>query len=102
MINLSEIRKQEGVSQKRLAEELNVSAGNLCDWEKGRSEPDIETLIRIADFFDVSLDAIVGREIKDHSDIPANALKTRLLTCYNKLSEEGKIKLVEFLETQVE
>ena len=49
MIKLSEIRRQEGITQKQLAADLNVSSGNLCDWDKGRTEPDIERLIKIAD-----------------------------------------------------
>ena len=34
---------------------------SLCDWEKGRSEPDVSSLVALADFFGVSVDYLVGR-----------------------------------------
>ena len=103
MLRLKELRVQEGVSQKELAKDLNMSAGNLCDWEKGRTEPDIERLIRLADYFDVSLDYLMGRE-KNHAEeaTPPTNLKYRLLGAFNKLTDEGKLKLVEFLENETE
>ena len=100
MIKLTEIRKQEGVSQKQLANDLGVSAGNLCDWEKGRTEPDIEMLIKIAEYFDVSVDALLGREENGNTMRNVDRTKMRLLSYYNKMSDDGKIKLVEFLETK--
>lgn len=62
MLRISEIRKEKGVSQKDLAKILNVSPGNLCEWEKGRIEPNIFTLNKLADFFGCSIDYLVGRE----------------------------------------
>ena len=99
MIRLAELRRQEGISQKELAKKLNMSAGNLCDWEKGRTEPDVERLIAIADFFDVSLDYLVGREenVVNYNFKP-DETKIRLLYAYSRLTDEQKIKLVEFLE----
>ncbi len=99
MIRLAELRKQEGITQKQLANKLNMSAGNLCDWEKGRTEPDVERLISIADFFDVSLDYLVGREenVENHN-FKTDETKIRLLYAFGRLSEEQKLKLVEFLE----
>ena len=61
MIKIAEIRKECGISQKELAKHLNISQGNLCEWEKGRIEPNIEFLNKLADFFNVSIDELVGR-----------------------------------------
>ncbi len=96
MLRLYELRQQAGISQKKLAEELNMSAGNLCDWEKGRTQPDIEKLIRLADYFDESLDYLVGRE-----EVRAQGkdlLKYRLLHAFNQLPKESRESLVTFLE----
>ena len=101
MLRLAELRAQEGVSQKKLAEDLHMSAGNLCDWEKGRTEPDIERLIKLADYFDVSLDYLMGREpVAEKAVKPADDLKFRLLAAFGRLTEEGKRNLVEFLEAE--
>ena len=101
MLRLTELRLQEGVSQKKLAEDLHMSAGNLCDWEKGRTEPDIERLIKLADYFDVSLDFLMGREVRSSDKAaPSTDLKYRLIGAFNKLTDTGKLKLVEFLESE--
>ena len=61
MIRIRELRLEKGISQKELAAKFSMSQGNLCDWEKGRSEPKIDTLIALADFFGVSVDYLIGR-----------------------------------------
>lgn len=62
MIRISEIRKEKGISQKDLAKILNISPGNLCEWEKERIEPSISSLNKLADFFGCSVDYLIGRE----------------------------------------
>jgi transcriptional regulator with XRE-family HTH domain len=61
MLKIQELRKENDVSQKQLANFLGISQGNLCDWEKGRSEPDIAMLVALSNYFNVSIDYIVGR-----------------------------------------
>ena len=97
MIRLTELRLLENLTQKQLAEHLNISQGNLCDWEKGRSEPDIQRLIQLADFFNVSLDYLMGREnFTEKSD----SERYRLLIAFSRLSKESRVKLIEFLEQE--
>lgn len=50
------------MKQAQLAELLNTSQRNVSYWENGETQPDIDTLIRIADIFDVTLDELVGRK----------------------------------------
>jgi len=59
---LAQLLKERGVMQKELGEALYVSKSRLHHWIKGRAEPDLEMLARIADFFDVSADFLIGRE----------------------------------------
>ena len=59
---LKELRKIKHISQKQLAEILNTSNSSICDWECGRSQPDLETLAAIAVFFDVNADYLLGLE----------------------------------------
>ena len=49
-----------GFTQKQLAEKLNTTNSSVCDWECGRSEPDIATLKKIAKYFNVSTDYLLG------------------------------------------
>ena len=61
--NLKELRKQKGWTQERLARESNISYHTLIKLEQnGIKNPKIETVIKLADALDVSLDKLVGRE----------------------------------------
>lgn len=62
---LSSLRKQSGMSLVALGEALGVSDEAVRLMEKGRRSPSFEILIALADYFDISLDYLVGR-----SDIP--------------------------------
>lgn len=56
---LRKIRDEAGISQERLAEELNVSRQAVAKWEAGTAMPDIDNLVGIGNFFQVSLDYLV-------------------------------------------
>ncbi len=58
---LLEQRKLNHLTQCELAKRLHVAQPSYIRYEKGSAEPSIETLIQIADIFDVSLDYLVGR-----------------------------------------
>lgn len=59
--NLKCLRIQSALMQKEIASILNVSVRTFQGWESGRTEPSIEKLIQIADFFNVTIDDLVGR-----------------------------------------
>lgn len=60
---LYELRKQKGLSQEELADKANVSRQTLSKWELGESVPDMEKLVLLSDYFQVSLDELVlGKE----------------------------------------
>lgn len=61
--NLRSLREYKFISQTKLAKKLNISNKSLSVYERGISLPDINVLISFADFFDVSLDNLVGRYI---------------------------------------
>lgn len=58
---LKQLRQDKGVSQKEVAKALNVSDDSIYNWEKGRSEPSINELINLADYFNVTVDFLIGR-----------------------------------------
>ncbi len=58
---LLELRKEKGISQAALANYLEVSFSIICYWETDRSEPTAPNLVKLADFFDVSVDYLLGR-----------------------------------------
>lgn len=60
-MRLKEIRKSKGISQLKLAMDLNTNQNTISRYETGEREPGIHELIKIADYFDVSLDYLLGR-----------------------------------------
>ncbi|MBO6293827.1 MAG: helix-turn-helix transcriptional regulator [Selenomonas sp.] len=60
-LRLTELRKARNLSQKQLASELNLSETGIQNYENGRRKPACEILIALADYFDVSIDYLVGR-----------------------------------------
>ena len=60
-MRLRELRKKKGISQLRLATDLNTTQNTISRYETGEREPGINELIKIADYFDVSIDYLVGR-----------------------------------------
>lgn len=58
---LKELREEKGIGQVELAQNLKVSKGIISLWENDLREPSMQSLIAIADFFDCSIDFLVGR-----------------------------------------
>ncbi len=59
--NLKDLRKKNNIKQKEVAEAINVSERTYGHYETGKREPSIDTLIEIADYFNVPIDLLVGR-----------------------------------------
>lgn len=72
--NLKELRKKMGLTQPEFAKLFQISNGAIALWETNKRQPDHETLIRLATFFNVSIDYLLGREdeerIKDIGGMP--------------------------------
>ncbi|MBQ7123218.1 MAG: helix-turn-helix transcriptional regulator [Oscillospiraceae bacterium] len=56
---LKKFRKQRKLTQRDLADALHISQTSVSKYERGESEPDLEMVIRMADFFEVSIDEFV-------------------------------------------
>ena len=64
--NISKFRKEKNMTQDELAEALGVTFAAVSKWERGIATPDISLIIQMASLFDVSLDTLIGYEIKDN------------------------------------
>ena len=60
-MRLRELRKKYGVSQLKLAMDLNMNQNSISRYENGAREADYETLIKFADYFHVSIDYLLER-----------------------------------------
>lgn len=99
--NLKKLRLEMRMTQQQVADKISVSQQSINKYENHNIEPDIDTLIKIADLFEVSLDYLVG-----HTDIPhrietvepydLNDDEASLVDNYRKLSvnERSSINMV--------
>ncbi|MBQ2302086.1 MAG: helix-turn-helix transcriptional regulator [Oscillospiraceae bacterium] len=56
---LKTLRKKNRITQKELAEALHISQTSVSKYERGESEPDLEMIIKMSDFFGVTIDEFV-------------------------------------------
>ncbi len=68
--NIRMFRKQRKLTQEKLAEALGVTVGAVYKWESGLSQPELSLIVELADFFDVSVDVLLGYRMKDNSIQP--------------------------------
>ena len=84
------LRNKRGLSQQELANALNVSKSSVAMWETNKREPDTNMLVNIADFFNCSLDYLLGRsdtEIDDSVLDKLNSIDDDLLELYGNIYE---------------
>lgn len=64
--NIRSFRKQRSMTQEQLAEVLGVTVGAVYKWEARLSSPELSLIMEMADFFDTSVDVLLGYEMKDN------------------------------------
>ena len=62
-MNLKEIRERKNISQRKLCEDLNIKTTTYNGYEKELSEPNIKTLIKLADYYHTTVDFLIGHEV---------------------------------------
>lgn len=90
--NLKTLRMQSGISQKQLADVIGVSQQSINKYENHSVEPDIDTLIALADFFGVSVDYLVGHSgfSEPVSQVNLTTNEFALIKDFKKLSPRQK------------
>lgn len=75
---LKQLRKSRKVNQATLAEALGMSQASITSWENGKRMPDIDMLVKLADYFNVTTDYLLGRiptDVAEANNPPAAALE---------------------------
>lgn len=89
---IKQLRKEKGMTQEELAKTLGVIRGTLSVWEIDKAEPDNKTLGKIADYFDVTIDYLLGRDTE-----PDN-FDNNLRQILSKMSDEEGQQTIKILE----
>lgn len=86
--NIKSYRKSLGLTQEQLAEAVGVTVGAVSKWESGLSNPDISIIVVLANFFEISVDVLLGYSWKTTNVVETKDTIRKL--CYEKKYEEGK------------
>ncbi len=105
--NLKNLRENAGISQKQLAESVGVSQQSINKYENHKIEPDIDTLIKIADYFETSVDYLIGhstirRKIERTEEYELNAEESSLIEQYRKLSTKQRNSILTVISSYLE
>ena len=101
-----QLRKEKNISQAKLAKELQVSNACIAMIETGKNEPTANTLMRYADYFQVSTDYLLGRS-DDFGNITVKVNKVgefiadeekKILTKYRDLSYPWKMRVQAYVD----
>lgn len=106
MIKIKELRTENNLSQVALGEKIGVRYTTIGDWERGRAEPSICYLDKLATAFDVSVDYLIGREddfgnIKK-SDVEIDKTTKELLKILSMFNERQKERVLAYAEGVLE
>ena len=72
---LANFRRERNLTQNEIADRLNISAQAVSKWENDLTSPDIETLIKLSEIFNISVDELVGRKSSDSEFVPTEERK---------------------------
>jgi len=101
-MRIKHLRENSGINQIDLAKELNVSNTTLSQYESGKRVPSDDIKIKIATFFKVSVDYLLGQEDKKikatFDGLPLSLEQQNLLSATADLSKEDCLKTLEYVE----
>ena len=110
MLNIKAVRTQRAHTQAEVAEFLNIARSTYTNIENGRSDPDTETLLKLAEYFGCSVDTLLGKDdIENSKKEPASDRSgltpegVRIAEKIDRLSADSRRELekyVDFLVSQ--
>ena len=92
--NIEAHRKSAGMSQRDLAAKIGVTSGAISNWEKGKNSIDIDTLYKVCQVLNVSLDAMCG---VDEEKITLSSTEEELVKAFRRCTRERKDIILELV-----
>lgn len=96
MNNLAKYRKLKGLLQKDVAKVLGIATNTYSCYETGTNEPSISILLSLADFFDVSVDELLGRTSEPGIFDNARIEQPEIMQLYDRMTPEEQNNLVNY------
>ena len=96
MNNLKNLRKFKKLTQKQVADAVGIGMQAYSYYEKAERDPSQATLIKLADFFDVSIDELLGRSSDPQLFDDARVERPEILDVWKKLDSSGQVALLNY------
>lgn len=99
-IRLKKLRENKNLSQYDLAHDLSISQSAIGNWESGKREPNFSMMQKIANYFNVSVDYLLGREDSPTFTIPDTLKDTQIAFTdgLQDLDEEELKQVADFVD----
>lgn len=102
MKNLKLLRNNANLTQRELAEKVKIPKTNIGHYEVGITEPSIETLIKLADYFNCSVDYLLGHETQGIVHLDSFTAQQRKLIEKIKTMDEHDLAILEGVMIRLE
>ena len=90
--------KEKGITQNAFLMDMGLDKSTISDWKRGSNQSYKKHIERIADYFNVSVDYLLGRENMTFTETEAQKQVKMLVECFNELSEEDRAKVLEYAQ----
>lgn len=92
---LRELRKVNNISQQKLSSYLNFGYTAIANYESGRNQPSLDTVKKIAQYFDVTVDYLIGASDYQRRGNEITEKEAELLEIFRRMNEEEKDALLK-------
>lgn len=101
MKNLKVLRKQQNISMKKLGEIIGVAESTISLYESGKRQPDKDTLIRIADYFCVSVDYLLGATDKKNLPSELTEGEKKFIELFRRVPEDKQELVLQVIRVAI-
>lgn len=95
-MNLKEMRKKQGLSQQDMAKIIGADQKTYSNYENGKTDPTLKTVLKLSDYFGCTLDELVGNKKK--TSPTTSPTKQRALDIFNQLADNDYLVLIGYME----
>ena len=101
---ISEIMRERGVTAYKLAQSTGISSGNITDWKNGKASPSYGALVKIANYFNVSVEYLESKtDDPAPAATPVDDVQIEILArAARKMTKEEKQKLIDIAKVMFE
>ncbi len=90
-------RELANINQPDLAEKIGSSQQNISRWERGEVIPSIDFCVKLADYYNISLDELIGRDTFDGAVVITKYVKSEIAEIYEKLNRQNQMMALGYL-----